>query len=77
MAYAYVVCSHKGQGMTGTTKATWLFKQSEFIDKGEQNQERKREQNKERGSKQQIRTYNVRTAINRGSPNRLYGRQEC
>ena len=40
-----VVCSHKGQGMTGTIKAIWLFKQSEFIDK--------EEQNKERGNKEQ------------------------
>ena len=31
--------SRKGQGMTGTTKATWLFKQSKFIDKGKQNKE--------------------------------------
>ena len=34
------VHSRKGQGMTGTTKATWLFKQSEFTDKGEQNKQR-------------------------------------
>ena len=34
-----VVCSRKGQGMTGTAKATWLFKQSKFIDKGKQNEE--------------------------------------
>lgn len=56
-----VVRSHKGQGMTGTAKATWLFKQSEVIDRGDQN--------KEWGSKQQISTYNVHTAIRRGSPN--------
>ena len=61
---ATVVHSRKGQGMTGTTKATWLFKQPEFIDKGEQN--------KEHGSKQQIGTYNIHTTISRGSPNSLY-----
>lgn len=34
-----VVRSHKGQRMTGTAKATWLLKQSKFIDKGKQNEE--------------------------------------
>ena len=59
-----VVHSCKGQEMTGTSKATWLFKQSEFIDKTQQN--------KEHGNKeQQICPYNIHTTSSWGSPNSL------
>ena len=37
--FIIVACSSKGQGMTGTAKATWFFKQSKFIDRGQQNKE--------------------------------------
>ena len=35
----YVARSRKGQGMTGTAKAIWLFQQSKVLDKGKQNKE--------------------------------------
>ena len=38
-AYPHVARNCEGQRMTGTAKATWLFKQSKFIYKGKQNKE--------------------------------------